>query len=94
MDKKVALILSNIDEENDVRICLGEIVNKENEYYFINRSENWNITISPNKLEEIKEVPGELKQVLLHADFYFSMTMGNLPNNSSERFISTGIKWV
>ena len=30
-------------------------MNKENEYYFINRSENWNITISPNKLEEIKE---------------------------------------
>ena len=93
-DKKVALLITNIEKENDVRVYLGEIVEIESELCFINKTRGWNIALDLDKFKELQEVPETLKEILLNADFYLTMTLGNLPNDSVEGFKKTGMNWT
>ena len=52
-DRKVAMVVTNIEKENDVRVYLGEIVEMESEFHFINKPEDWNVTL---ELEDRKSV--------------------------------------
>ena len=92
-DRKVAMVVTNIEKENDVRVYLGEIVEMESEFHFINKPEDWNVTLELDKLEELEEVPEDLKEMLLNADFYLPMTIGNLPDDSTEGLKKTGLNW-
>ncbi len=91
--KKISVIIWNTDDENDVRVFLGEIVKDNTEYKFVNKVNNWNIPLSRENLVTIKEVHPDTKEILLGADYSISLTLGNLPNDSSEGLFRTGISW-
>jgi hypothetical protein len=46
-------------------------------------------------LPRIKPVPDDVKEILLHADFYFSVTVGDVDNDDFDptQFRKTGLKW-
>jgi hypothetical protein len=43
--------------------------------------------------DRIKPVMGDVKGVLLDAEFCFSVTVGNLNDASADGLIATGLKW-
>ncbi len=91
--KKISVIIWNADDENHVRAFLGEIIRDNTEYKFINKEKNWNIPLSLDNLETIKEVHPDIKEILLGADYSISLTLGNLADDSSEGLFKTGITW-
>ena len=92
--KKIALIIWNIEDENDVRVFLGEITEKNNAVHFINPLKGWDVALDSDKLSEIKQVSEDMKGILLDADYCLSVTLGTLPNDSTEDFLPTGLKWT
>jgi len=91
--KSVSLLIWNTEKENDVQICLGEIIHKNDDFYFINKAEDYNVTLTPEMLARLREVPSELKQTLRNSDFSISLSLGNLPGELNSDYKSTGIKW-
>ena len=91
--KSISLVIWNSEVKNDVRIYKGEIIQKENTFYFINQNEQWQVTLTYDMLGRLKEVPENLKDMLLSADFSLSLSIGGLPDNSNEGFEPTGLKW-
>lgn len=90
--KKIALIIWNTEDEVDVRVFPGEIIQKGS-FHFINVSEKWNITLTDEMLSRINKVSDELKEMLFNAEFAISLSLASLPDNSSEGFDPTGMKW-
>jgi len=91
--KDIALVVSNTEKENDVRVFLGEIIQKDNKFYFINESQKWNLTLSREWFNRLKKIPDDLKETLLYADFSFSLSLANLLDSSTEGYQPIGIKW-
>lgn len=51
-------------------------------------------TIPSDWLPRLQLVPGELKSMMLGADYYFSVTVGNLKDGEdTSLFQSTGLRW-
>jgi len=92
-DKKVALLVWNTEKENDVHVYLGEIIKKEDDFYFVNAQEKWNFYLDLDKLERIKKVEDDVKEILLNADFGLSVSIASLPDKLGEDFVPTGMKW-
>ncbi len=93
LGKRISLLIWNTEKENDVRVFAGEIIRPSAEYYFVNHGEGWKVTLTSEMLGRLKEVPENLKTVMLNADFAFSVSMGSLPEEGNEGFDKTGIKW-
>ena len=92
--KSISLLIWNTEVENDVRVCVGEIIQIDDEYQFFSKDKKWNITLSPEMLERLKEVPNELKKTLLYSDFGISLSLGSLPDvRNSDNYKSTGLFW-
>ena len=91
--KSVSLLIWNTEKENDVQICLGEIIQKDDGFHFINKAEDYHVTLTPEMLTRLREVPTELKQTLRNSDFSISLSLGNLPGQLNNDYKSTGIKW-
>ena len=91
--KDIALVVWNTEKEDDARVFIGEIIQKDNKFYFINESQKWNLTLSRELFNRLKKVPDELKETLLYADFSFSVSLGNLLDSSTEGYQPTDIKW-
>ena len=53
--------------------------------------ESASFVVDPAWLPRIKPVPEELKSTLLDAEYYFSVTVGNVEDASG--FESTGLRW-
>jgi hypothetical protein len=49
--------------------------------------------LSDQLLENISEVPEEVKEILLDADFLLTVSIGKLPKGWVEGFEPTGMKW-
>jgi hypothetical protein len=92
-EKNIALVVWNAEKDDDAHVYLGKIVHSENVYSFRNESRKWNLPLNEQDLDKLKQVPQDLKISLLNADFYFSMSIGSIPDNSKEKFIPTGMQW-
>lgn len=89
--KTLALVIWNLDKDNDVRVFKGIIVKQQDEFIFYNQDKSWKITINDTKLEEIRITPEKLKTTLLEAEFYLNMTISDVED--SENYINTNLKW-
>lgn len=78
-DKLVALIIWNLEEEDDVHVYLGKVEMEDEQAYFINQEKGSKIAIDEEQLSRIKIVSEEMKEVLLNADYALSMNMEDLP---------------
>lgn len=91
--KSISLLIWNTEKENDVQVYVGEIIHKDDVFYFVNKVEDWQVTLTTEILKRLKEVPQELKQVLRNTDFSITLSMGNLPEELNSDFKLTGMKW-
>ena len=92
-DKAIALIVNNIEKENDVCVYLGKLQVDNGKYYFVNEEEAWNVSLDKEQLKQLKPVPDNLKEILLYADYALSLSLGSLPGLDSKGDIATGMKW-
>jgi len=62
--------------------------------FFLDRGQKPPFEIDADWLERIKPVSGSVKETLLGAEFYLSLTIGPLPEGeSAETFVETGLRW-
>ena len=93
LDKKISLVISNNEKKGDVRVFLGELSFENAEYFFINRSKKWRLSISNDQLNSAVEVSSEIKDILLNADFFISLSIESLQDDPNNNLISTGLNW-
>jgi hypothetical protein len=92
-NKSIALLVWHTVRENDVQVFRGEIIQKDDEFYFVNESQNWNVHLDEEKLDELREVTEDVKKILLHADLCLSLTIAPLPDDAKTGYFPTGMKW-
>lgn len=93
-DKKIALIIWNIEKEDDAHVYLGAIEDVKGELFFQNKLKGWNIQLDDEKLRRLKPVTEDIKGALLDADLFFSVSMSGIPAESTNEYTFTGIKWL
>jgi hypothetical protein len=91
--KSIAIIVQNVDRENDVHVYLGSLQLYNGEHCFRNDEKDWRVSLDSEQLDRLKPVVEELKETLLNADYYFHMTIQSLPDTSTENLIKTNIIW-
>lgn len=93
LNKKIALIIWNTEKEDDAHVYVGIIENVDGNLFFRNKAKGWNISLDEEKLDRLKPVTKDLKETLLGADLFFSFSMSGIPEDTSDNFTFTGIKW-
>lgn len=94
IEKAIAMVVWNSEIENDVHVYLGTIRSFDGEYVFINEERGWKVSLNDEQLSRLKPVSDDLKEILLNADYSFSMTMGNIPDTDVlTNFNDTGLDW-
>ena len=91
--KKIALLVWNLEEENDAHVYIGEIIKTDEGFKFTNKSKNWYLTIDEELFSRLKEVSDEAKDIFLNSDFYLSCSIASLPEDSDRETFFTGMKW-
>lgn len=92
--KSIALVVWNTEKDDDVRVFLGEIIEKGKEYFFVNNQENWNLLLDASKFSEIRVVREDLKEMLLGAELYLNLSIANPPDENNDGFSKTGMNWT
>jgi len=92
-NKSIALLMWNSEKENDAHVYLGEIIQKGQDFYFVNELQKWSLLLDINKLDELREVTPDLKDILSNADLCLQVTIATIPNGSQDEFSPTGMKW-
>jgi hypothetical protein len=92
-DKKIALLIWNTEKEDDAHVYIGQIIQEEAESYFLNASMGWKLNLDPEQISRLTPVTNEMKEILLHSDYFISLSMGVLPDDNNEGYIPTGLKW-
>ena len=92
-NKSTALLVWNTEKEDDAHVYLGEIVQKDEDFYFVNEPQKWSLCLDKDKLDELKEVTEEMKEMLFNADFCLTLTIVSLPDTSKKDYSPTGMKW-
>jgi hypothetical protein len=83
--KIIAIIVWNTEKEDDVHVYLGKLQNM---------NEGWRISLDEEQLSRLQPVTDDLKEILLNADYAFSMSMENLPETDDNTdYEKTGMNW-
>jgi hypothetical protein len=91
--KSIALLVWNTEVENDAHVYLGRIKKEEEDFVFVNDEKGWRISLDNIKLDRLKSVTSELKEMFLNADCVISLSMRGLPDEPGRDFNPTGIRW-
>lgn len=94
--KRVSLLIKYEDDEGkkDWRVYCGEIYFDQDNNPMFSSSEDYAWPLPLDFLERIKPVPAHLRSILLDADDYIPLTIGNLPQGETRNgLIKTGLKW-
>lgn len=91
-DKLIALVVWNVDKEDDVHVYVGTLISQGTDYIFKNEKKGWTVPIQADKVDSIKKVNDDLKETLLNADYFINLTISDMVDNDGE-FIPTGMKW-
>lgn len=91
-DKLIALVVWNLDKEDDVHVYIGSLISQEADYIFKNEMKGWTVQIQADKVDSIKKVTNDLKSTLLNADYAINLTIGDMVDDQGD-FIPTGMKW-
>jgi hypothetical protein len=94
MGKRLALVLWAKGEngEDDVAMCVGEISKRNGRYLLVRESEQPPVEIRDEWLERIRQVPGDLKEILEGADYQLSLRVGRAEDTDGS-LEPTGLKW-
>ena len=93
--KKLAMVAwsKDVDGKDDVVVFTGTAVLTE---YGITlkRSDTSSFELQDEWIERIEKVPSHLKETLMDADYLFSVSIGNLSDDSGfSGFEETSLKW-
>jgi hypothetical protein len=91
--RSIALLIWNKEKEDDAHVFLGELEERAEATYFINKAKGWSMRLEPDVLKGMREVPDELKDIFLQADFSITVYISDLPDNEKAGFIDTGMNW-
>ncbi|KIA90177.1 hypothetical protein [Kaistella jeonii] len=95
-NKSIALLIENVEKENDVNIYSGKIVEKNSDYFFISADKKINLTLDIDKLNRIKKIDPEMEikvPSLKGYQYFLWLTLGNVPKDNKESLKDTGINW-
>ena len=92
-NKSIALLVWNTEKKNDAHVYRGCIVQKDENYYFVNDAKNWRLQLDEEQYGKLKELAEDVKSILLDADYGIPMYMAGLPEEDKENLISTGMEW-
>lgn len=93
IDSSIALLIWNTEVENDAHVYLGRIKEIDGEFAYVNEQKGWRISLDDEKIERLRPVTAELKEMFLEADYFFSFSMAGLPDDPEQKFEFTGMKW-
>jgi hypothetical protein len=85
-DKLISIIVWNTEQDNDVHVYLGKLKVEQGEYYFLNEEKGWRIHLDAEQRSRLRPVSIDLQEMLLHADYALSMTIGQLPESGSQDY--------
>jgi hypothetical protein len=91
--RDIALVVENIEKEDDVCVYLGRMIKVRDEYFFINQAQSWRVSLNAGHIQRLRAVPDQLKSILLNADYFFTMSIALLPDSADEKFRNTNLKW-
>jgi hypothetical protein len=91
--RDIALVVENMEKEDDVCVYLGRMINENDEYFFINDAQSWRVSLNADHLQRVRPVPDQLKPILLNADYFFTMTIATLPDLTHEGCRNTNLRW-
>ncbi len=63
-NKSIALLIWNTEMEDDIHVYLGQIVQDESGFKFINEAKGWRVSLSDRQMAGINAVSAEAKEVL------------------------------
>lgn len=95
-NRSIALLIENVEKENDVQIYYGKIVKNRTDYFFVGTNNKINVTLDIDKLNRIKKVDSEMEleiPSLKNCEYFLWLTMESLPNENKEGLKDTGINW-
>lgn len=55
-NRSIALLIENVEKENDVKIYYGKIVKNDTDYFFVGTNNKINVTLDIDKLNRIKKL--------------------------------------
>ncbi len=92
-DNSIALLVWNTKVENDAHVYLGQIKKDGEDFIFVNEQKGWRISLDTEKIERLRPVTADLKDMFLNADYFFSFSMSGLPDDPGQEFRPTGMRW-
>lgn len=96
-NKSIALIIENVEKENDGKIYYGKISKNGKDYFFSGANNEINVNLDIDKLNRIKKIDPEMERKvpsLKDYEYHLWLKMGSLPKDSAEILKDTGINWV
>jgi hypothetical protein len=91
--KCITLVVTNVEKEDDVHVYAGLLHIHDGHYTFVNEEKGWRVQLDLEQLGRIRPVDGELREILLGADYYLPLTVRSLPTNGQDEILKTGLKW-
>ena len=92
-DKQVALLIWNTEKEDDAHVYVGQIIQSEAGQYFFNESMGWKLDIDDEQISRLTVVSEDMKDIFLNSDYFISLSMGIVPDDKTDGYIPTGLKW-
>ena len=95
-NKSIALLIENIEKENDIKIYYGKIVKKKSDYFFVGTNNKINITLDIEKLNRIKKIDIDIESKvpsLKECEYFLWLKMDSFRKENKEYLKDTGINW-
>jgi hypothetical protein len=54
----------------------------------------WKVSLDRSRLDTLKEIPQDLKEIFQDADYCLTLYMANIPDDSTETYTPTGLIWT
>jgi hypothetical protein len=91
--KCVTLVVTNVENDDDVHVFAGLLQIRDGHYCFVNEEKGWRVQLDKEQLGRMRPVEGDLRPMLLGAEYYLPLTIGSLPENGQDEVFKTGLKW-
>jgi hypothetical protein len=93
--KKLAIIAWGEDEkgEDEAAVFAGLARWAEGHLYLDHGGNPESFQIPDDLLDQVKPVSDDIKDILLDAEYYISMSIGPLPDDDPDEYEQTGLKW-
>jgi hypothetical protein len=93
--KRIAIIAVGKDEKGDTEAAVWTGVGRFDQgRLYLDREEGKSFEFPNDVLGRIKPVPDSISDIVLHAEYYITMSIGTLPEGADpSEYKDTGLKW-